>query len=123
MISVYSFILYAHTLYACALFFLFYTFIGSLSDDPEFTRPNIRYFMLLIRCSLRSYMLRGAEVSTYSGIIAFLYSCYYFLILVSYLVSIPFFISSEITCRHYMYYCSDVVSSWWLYNLVRLFYA
>jgi len=29
---------------------LFYTLIGSLSDDPEFARPDIGYYISLIRC-------------------------------------------------------------------------
>jgi len=79
-ILVYSFISYTHTLYTCALFsFILHTH-WSLSVDPEFARSDIGCFMLLIRCSLRSYMFQRAGVSTYSGIIAFFYSCYYSLI-------------------------------------------
>jgi len=37
----------AHTLYACALSLLFYTLIGSLSDDPGFARPDIGRFIFI----------------------------------------------------------------------------
>jgi len=41
------------------------TLIGPLSDDAGFTRPDIECFIFLIRCSLRSYALRGLGVSPY----------------------------------------------------------
>ena len=44
---------------------LFYTLIGSLSDDPEFTRSDIGCFILLIRCPMRPDMLRGVGVFLY----------------------------------------------------------
>ena len=47
LIPVYSFISYAHTLYACALFLLFYTLTGSLSDDPEFACQDIGCFYFI----------------------------------------------------------------------------
>jgi len=37
---------YAHTLYARALFYLFYTLIRSLSDDPEFARPYWMFYFI-----------------------------------------------------------------------------
>ena len=50
---------------------LFYTLVGSLSDDPKLARPGIGCFLLLIRCSMRLDMFRGAGVSLY----LFWYSC------------------------------------------------
>ena len=48
---------------------LFYTLTESLSDDPEFTRPDIGCFLLLIRCSMRPEL---EFFSTYFGILIFL---------------------------------------------------
>ena len=67
----YMLLLHAHWFYARAHFPLFYTLIGSLSDDPRFVCLNIGCFILLFRCSMRPYMLRGAGVSLY----LFWYSC------------------------------------------------
>jgi len=48
------------------------------------------------------------------------FSCFYSIFCLSDLAFISFLISSEIMFRLYMYYCSVVDSSWWLYNLFRL---
>ena len=47
LIPVYSFISYVHTLYTCALFLLFYTLTGSLSDDLGFARSEIGCFYFI----------------------------------------------------------------------------
>ena len=47
LILVYSFILYAYILYACAFSLLFYTLIGSLSDDSEFARSDVECFYFM----------------------------------------------------------------------------
>ena len=61
---IFSFKLNVILYYARALFFS-YTLIRSLLDDPGFVSPDTRYFMLLIRCSIRLDMLRGIGVSLF----------------------------------------------------------
>jgi len=41
------FIVFHHIICTCTFPFLFYTLIGSLSDDSGFTRPYIRCFIFL----------------------------------------------------------------------------
>jgi len=64
---------------------------------------------LLCRCSMRPYILRGADLSPfwlwYSCISLFL--LLFFNSCISHLASILFFISFKIMCSLYMYYCSD----------------
>ena len=105
---------------------LFYTLIGSFSDDPRFAHPDLECFILLIRCSLKSYASRGAEVSFYSILVflLFFYSGYFLDSL--YIASSCYFfiISYDILCEH-LY----VVLQWYwfiildFYNLFRLLYA
>ena len=70
----------AHCLHARAVLFT-HTLTRSLSDDPEFARPEIGRLFLLCRCSMRPYILRGADLSPFWVWYPFLsYSCYYSLI-------------------------------------------
>ena len=93
-----------YTLFICTCTFLF--LIHSLG---RFWRPWIcmsRYWTLyyIIRCSLSSYALRGAGVSTYFSIIAFFFIPVDFVIfLILYIllsVVIPFLYSCDIMCGH-----------------------
>ena len=66
--SIYSFwyVIIIYILFICTSTFLsFYTLIGSLSNNPRFAHPDIWCFISLIRCSLRSYALRGSKISFY----------------------------------------------------------
>ena len=101
------------TLLLCTSIFPFKrTLIRSLPDDPGFAHPDIRYFMLLIRCSMGRTCCKELEfLSTHSGILIF-----FFIAIVSvvfwfflYCIQLPFhFLFICYHCvRHYIYYCSD----------------
>ena len=64
---------------------------------------------LLCRCSYETVRFaRSWTLSLFdSGILSFLYSCFYFDSCTSHLASILFLISFEIMCSLYMYYCSN----------------
>ena len=68
-----------------------HTLTGSLSDDPKFVLPDIRYFLILFRCLLRPYASRGAGVSLSidSVFLSFLPSCYFLILDISGSVVIP----------------------------------
>ena len=82
MFAVYLVILLC-TLFICTSSPLYtHTLTRSLSDDPGFARPDIGRLILLFRCSLSSYALRGVWSLSLpdTGILiplAFLYSCDY----------------------------------------------
>jgi len=80
----------AHCLYARALPFT-HILIRSLSDDPEFARPDIGCLFLLCRCSMRPYTLRRAGASSYSipVFLSFLPSYYFLILVISDSVVIP----------------------------------
>ena len=92
---------------------LFYTLTGCFSNDSEFAHPDIGRFILLIRCSMRPNMLRGAGVSLY----LFWYSCLPFLFMFCNLLTsiyirliiIPLLYSLLSCVDIYMCYCSDIV--------------
>ena len=55
---------YAHNYMHAHLLFILHL-IGSLSDDPRFAHSDIGCFKLMIRCSMRPDMFRGARVFLY----------------------------------------------------------
>ena len=97
----------AHCLYARALPFI-HTLTRSLSDDLRFARPDIGRFVSIVQVFDETVCLaRNWTLSFDSGILFFLYSCYYFDSCISHLAAFLFLISFEIMCSLYMYYCSD----------------
>ena len=63
------------------LSFYTHTLNGSLSDGPEFARPDIGRFLILFRCSMRPHSSRGARVSLFLVLVFLsLLPSYYFLI-------------------------------------------
>ena len=83
-----------YTLFICtSTFFFSYTLIRSLSDNSEFVRSDTECFMLLFRCSMKSYSSRGAGVSLFLVLVFLsLLSFCYFLILDIYQIQFQFFI-------------------------------
>ena len=73
--------------------FLLHTHIltGSLSYDPGFVRLDIGRFLILFRCLMRPYALRGAGVSLYliPVFLSFLPLCYFLILDISDSVVIP----------------------------------
>jgi len=65
-------------LYTCIMhvhYSFIYILTRSVSDDSGFAHPNIRCFIILIRCSMRP---RSWSFSlSYSGILIYFYSCCY----------------------------------------------
>jgi len=81
------------------LSFFPYALIRSFPDDPGFARPDIRRLMLLIRCSMRSYMLWEAGVFLYPYCYSYLSFYSFFLIFsISYSVTISFSIHMLSLC-------------------------
>ena len=76
LIPFYSFISHAYTLFARALSPLFYKLIGSLSDNPGFARSDIGVLLIWSGFVEIVHLARSWSLSTYSGVIAFLYSYY-----------------------------------------------
>jgi len=65
-IPVYGFISYAHTLYACALFFYFTHSLSRFLTTLDLHIQIVNVFILWTRYSMRLDMLRGSGVSFYS---------------------------------------------------------
>ena len=99
----------AHCLYIRAVLFT-HTLTRSLSDDPEFARPDIGCFVSIVQVFdetvrfARSWIL-SPFLFWYSYI--FLFLLLFFDSCISHLASISFLTSFEIMCSLYMYYCSD----------------
>ena len=96
---------HVHTVYMHEHLPFSYTLIRFLPDDPVFARPDTECFVLLITCSMKLDMLRGAGVSLYhSDVIAFLFipdDSVIFLILYTLLSLIfPFLYSYDIMCGY-----------------------
>jgi len=127
LIAMHCVVIYVHTVYMHEHFPFSYTLIRSLPDDPRFARLYIGYFILLIRCSLRSYALRGAGVFSLPILVFFLsfYSCFYscidFIYQTHCLILFLYFI-----CYHCVKYLYVILQWYWFivvafYNLFRLF--
>ena len=75
---------HVRTVYMHEHFSFSYILIRLLPDDPEFARPDIGHFILWSGIPWDRTCCKELEsLSTYSGILAFLYSYYYSLVLVS----------------------------------------
>jgi len=104
-------LLYTHWLYARAPSSFSYTLIGSLSDDPGFTRLDSKCFTSLIRRSLSLYGSWG--VWSFSlPILIFLssyYPCGFYSFLDSIYISnsLSFYSLIIILCGQLYVYCSD----------------
>jgi len=90
LIPVYSIIICTYYMRVQLLLY-FYTLIGSVFDDSGFAHPDVGCFILLIRCSMRSDMLRELWVLT----IRFL------IYLLSFISLFPWFL---IYCSHCLFY-------------------
>jgi len=103
MLLLYTHIMHVHTslnLHTCLKF----------SDSPGFVHPDIGCFVLLIRCSMRSYALRRARVflcwlSVLLSFLLFLLFHDSLYIIISWLFHLCVYLSSCVDI--YMYYCSD----------------
>ena len=117
---------FMYTVFKCTSTFPFsYTLIRSFPDDPRFARPDTGCFMLLIRCSMRLNILRGAGVSLYLFwyYCILFHSCCFYSFLDSLYITIShysFFAFIWYHVCYYMSYCSDIDLSWWLYRLFKL---
>jgi len=88
----------AHCLYARAVLFT-HTLTRSLSDDPEFACPDIGRFVSIVQVFDETVRFaRSWTLSFDSGILSFLFSCYYFWFMYITLgfYSIPYFISDHV---------------------------
>ena len=96
----------AHCLHTRVLPFT-HTLSRSLSNDPEFARPDIGRFVSLVRCSMRPYILWGAWVSlwfwyshlSYLPVIS-LFSIYQFHLLFQFFIHM-------ISCVDAIWHCSN----------------